>query len=546
MSTETGHIYQRIETSYLASWCRFNPEIALDAGVEDYAGELTPCDETSLGIQLVLNEKCLAALDEVDATALDPDRLLNFRVLHGWSLLEHHMMMEHDWRYRDPTGFLPIDALHQLTIRPLESFSRALLSRLQKIPGRIREAKTYLNIRPEIIPPVWLQMATQECEAGVQFCHELSDHPRVQKALLQHEAIDTALQEAGKAMEDLHHSLTRLAGHVYGDFACGREHFERLLHYRHFLPVSATRLKRFGEKLFEQTRDELEKAEADSGLTLDQVRENHPSSGQLLESYQQEMQAARDFLKQHALVTLPGRQHLNVVDTPAFLRHQIPFAAYLDPSIADLSQSAFYYVTPVSRDEELKEHNFAAIAQTSVHEAWPGHHLQFVTANHSEQGASLLRRLFPCATLYEGWALYCEQMMLEQGFDRYPGQKIVMLRDRLWRALRIIIDVNIHTGEWSLEQAAEEMVDKLGFSKAQATGECNWYSQAPTVPMSYAVGWALINALRDIVQPDDGEELKAFHDKLLQCGSVALPLVIEHQFGLEIWQQCCQHVFGEE
>lgn len=545
MPTEKMQTFDRIEASYLGSWCRFNPEVALDAGVEDYAGDLTPCDEASIGIQLVLNEKCLAALDEINEAELDADRLLNYRVLHGWAVLEHHELMEHDWRYRDPTQFLPINALHQLTIRPLESFSKSLLSRLQKIPGRVREAKIYLNARPEVIPPVWLQMATQECEAGIHFCHDLSSHPRVQKAVMQHEAIDTALQEAGKALEDLHHVLQRLDGKALGDFACGRDHFERLLQHRHFLPVSAARLRQFGEKLFQQTERELAEAETASGLTLAHIREQHPRADQLLPVYQQEMQAAKDYLKSHDLITLPGRQHLNVVDTPSFLRHQIPFAAYLDPSVADLSQSAFYYVTPVSRDAELKEHNYAAIAQTSVHEAWPGHHLQFVTANQSEQGSSLLRRLYPCATLYEGWALYCEQMMLEQGYERYAGQKIVMLRDRLWRALRIIIDVNIQTGEWTLEQAARQMVDKLGFSHAQAMGECNWYSQAPTVPMSYAVGWALINALRDIVNPADGEELKNFHDKLLSCGSVALPLVIENQFGADIWQRCCQHVFGE-
>lgn len=545
MSTDHSQTFDRIEHSYLTSWCRFNPESALDAGVEDYAGELTPCDDVSLGIQLVLNEKCLAALDEVDASQLDADRLLNYRVLHGWAVLEHHEFMDHDWRYRDPTRFLPIDALHQLTIRPLESFSQAFLSRLQHIPGRVREAKTFLTARPEIIPPVWLKMATVECEAGLQFCHELAAHPRVQKALSQHENIDTALQDAGKAIEDLHHVLSRLDGKAQGDFSCGREQFERLLHYRHFLPVSPQKLKRFGERLFDATQQALADAEAETGLSLAQIHEHHPTANELLPTYQQEMQAAKDFLKENDLVSLPGRQHLNVVDTPGFLRHQIPFAAYLDPSIADLSQSAFYYVTPVSRDAELKEHNFAAIAQTSIHEAWPGHHLQFVTANQSNKGSALVRRLFPCATLYEGWALYCEQMMLEQGFERYRGQKVVMLRDRLWRALRIIIDVNLHTGEWTLEQAVQEMVDKLGFSTAQATAECNWYSQSPTVPMSYAVGWALINALRDIINPANKQELKAFHDKLLSCGSVALPLVIEHQFGNDIWQQCCQKVFGE-
>jgi uncharacterized protein (DUF885 family) len=545
MSTDNSQTFDRIEHSYLSSWCRFNPETALDAGVEDYAGELTPCDDTALGIQLVLNEKCLAALDEINESALDADRLMHYRILHGWASIEHHQLMDHDWRYRDPTRFLPINALHQLTIRPLETFNQSLLSRLEKIPNRIREAKTYLNTAPSLIPAVWLQMALQACEAGVHFCHHLIEHPRVKQALVHQAHIEPAIQEAAKSLESLQHVLQRLAGSAQGDFACGREHFERLLQQRHFLPVNAKALLQFGEKLFADTQQQLDEAIAESGLSLEDIRQYHPSADQLLSAYQTEMQAAKDFLKENQLVNLPGRQHLNVVDTPAFLRHQIPFAAYLDPSIADLSQSALYYVTPVLDPEELPEHNYAAIAQTSVHEAWPGHHLQFVTANQSGQGSALLRRLFPCATLYEGWALYCEQMMLEQGFERYRGQKVVMLRDRLWRALRIIVDVKIHTGDWTLEQATAEMVSKLGFSQQQAQAECNWYSQAPTVPMSYAVGWALINALRDIIQPANRQELKTFHDKLLNCGSVALPLVIEHQFGYQIWQQCCQHVFGE-
>lgn len=545
MLPENSQTFDRIENSFLSSWCRFHPEAALDAGVEDYAGLLTPSDDDSLGILIVLHEKCLSALDEIDQTQLDPDRYLNYQVLHGWTLLEHHELMEHDWRYRDPARFLPINALHQLTIRPLETFNQALLARLQKIEHHLREAKTYLNTAPELIPPVWLDMATQECEAGIHFCHQLSQHPRVNQAILTQEDLEPALQQASKAMEEMHHVLQRLKNKAQGNFACGREHFERLLKYRHFLPITAQRLRQFGENLFAETKQKLDKAVEDSGLTLQQIHAYHPNADELLGSYLTEMQAAKDFLKSHDLVSMPGRQHLNVVDTPHFLRHQIPFAAYLDPSIADLSQSAFYYVTPVSSDDELSEHNYAAIAQTSVHEAWPGHHLQFVTANQSDSGSALLRRLYPCASLYEGWALYCEQMMLEQGYQRHRGQTIVMLRDRLWRALRIIIDVNIHTSEWTLEQAVAEMVEKLGFSQQQAQAECNWYSQSPTVPMSYAVGWALINALRDIIHPEDGPELKAFHDKLLSCGSVALPLVIENQFGKDVWQKCCQRVFGE-
>jgi uncharacterized protein (DUF885 family) len=367
----------------------------------------------------------------------------------------------------------------------------------------------------------------------------------VDDAFQQNDRIEQATADAAKSLERFAQTLRRLAPQCEGNFASGREHFERLLHQQHFLPINTHSLLAFGQQLFDTTQQQLNTALAESTLSLNTIQQQHPFSDSLLIHYQQEMQAAELFLKEHDLVTLPTRQILHVVSTPKFLQHQIPFAAYLDPSIADLSQTGYYYVTPTSNGDELKEHNNAAISQTSVHEAWPGHHLQFVTANQSAEGNSLLHRLNPSATLYEGWALYCEQMMLEQGFNRYPGQHIIMLRDRLWRALRIIIDVEIHTQGLSLEDAAQKMVDALGFSKKQALGEVNWYSQSPTIPMSYAVGWALINALRDIINPANKVELKQFHDRLLASGSIALPLVIQRQFGEELWQKCCHHVFGE-
>jgi len=538
--------FDRIENSYLTTWCRFHPEEALEAGVEDYADKLKPHDDETLGIQIVLNEKCLAALDEVDFGSLDTERQIHYQILHGCAELEHHSLMDHDWRHRDPTQFLPINALHQLTIRPVENIASALKERLTAIPTHIRDAKNYLATVPEIIPKVWAEMALAETESGINYLHHLHQHPLIADEMSKNDQLEQAIADAAKSLEGFLPTLKRLLPKCEGEFACGREHFERLLKQQHFLPINSQNLYDFGQRLFDKTKQELQ-AELDaSDLSIASIQEHHPEAEQLLVHYQQEMLAAQDFLREYDLVTLPAQQTLKVVTTPEFLQHQIPFAAYLDPSIADLSQTAYYYVTPTNNDDELTEHNYAAISQTSVHEAWPGHHLQFVTANQSTQGSHLLRRLHPSATLYEGWALYCEQMMLEQGFDRHQGQKIVMLRDRLWRALRIMIDVEIHTHGLSLEDAAHKMVDALGFSFEQAMGELRWYSQLPSVPMSYAVGWALINTLRDIINPENTAELKDFHDKLLASGSIALSLVIQRQFGEDIWQKCCQHVFGEQ
>ncbi len=542
----TQDTFIRIEQSYLATWCRLHPERALDAGIDDYADKLSAHDDDTIGIQIVLNEKCLAALDEIKIYELDAEHQINYQILYSHANLAHHALMEHDWRHRDPTRFLPINALDQLTLRPVNDFKHALKSRLMLIPHHIRDAKKLLATAPALIPPVWLEMALAEAQAGVDYCLQMHQHPLIHNALTEDNEIEQAIADANKALEDLVQSLRELSSQCEGDFSCGREHFERLLHQQHFLPINTQSLHAFGQRLFEQTQQLLKDELACSKLSLTDIQQQHPSAEHLLASYQDEMTAAELFLREHDLITMPNQQVLNVVVTPPFLQHQIPFAAYLDPSIADALQTGYYYVTPTRNDAELSEHNFAAISQTSVHEAWPGHHLQFVTANQSQEGSTLLRRLNPSATLYEGWALYCEQMMLEQGFERHSGQRIIMLRDRLWRALRIIIDVEIHTQKLSIADAARKMVDTLGFSQEQAMAELSWYSQSPTIPMSYAVGWALINALRDIVNPTDSAELKVFHDKLLSSGSIALPLVIQHHFGENTWLKCCQKVFGEQ
>ena len=264
---------------------------------------------------------------------------------------------------------------------------------------------------------------------------------------------------------------------------------------------------------------------------------------ELLSVYRRQMEAARTFVAKHGLVTMPTHESLDVVETPVFLRHQIPFAAYCEPMPGDPEQRGFYYVTPPTDAAELAEHDTAGLMHTCVHEAWPGHHLQFVTANGNAVARSLPRLLNASATLYEGWALYSEQLMHEQGFLNRPEQRVLLLRDRLWRALRIVIDVDIHTRGVSAEAAAERLVAQLGFPQSQAMGELTWYTRAPTVPLGYATGWALINALRDRVQAKSGAKLREFHDRLLSQGSVALPKTIERAFGKALWQQVRREVF---
>jgi uncharacterized protein (DUF885 family) len=351
--------------------------------------------------------------------------------------------------------------------------------------------------------------------------------------------LQTAIEQAKSAIHDYAAFLKRdLLPRSRGVYAVGAEHYNLLLKKKHFLDLDAQALLTLGENLFSQTRREL-LALADElapGKGIEKVahtiQDHHPAIEEILPAYQKAMESARQFVKDKNLVSFPPREELHVVHTPEFRRHEIPFAAYLSPSPKDPNQVGYYYVTPVMNDDLLREHNWVGLENTSVHESYPGHHLQFSVANSIPAASTLPRLMNESSVFYEGWALYCEQLMHEQGFLKTRQHRFVMLKDRLWRALRIIIDVKTQTGKMTYDEAAEWMVRELHFPRAQACGDLNWYSQSPAVPMGYALGWSIINRIRQQETTRLGAkfDLCNFHDRLLSAGSISLPLVEKRHF----------------
>jgi uncharacterized protein (DUF885 family) len=382
-------------------------------------------------------------------------------------------------------------------------------------------------------------MAIEGTKGGLSFLDSLPSHPKIQASVKDASALRTAIEQAKAAIGDFAGFLEQdLLPRSNGVYAVGTEHFNLLLRKKHFLDHDGQSLLALGESLFAKTKRELE-ALADElapGQGVEavarKVQDHHPSRDEILPAYQKAMEAAREFVKEKNLVSFPPKEELHVVHTPEFRRHEIPFAAYLSPSPKDPDQIGYYYVTPVNDDELLREHNWVGLENTSVHESYPGHHLQFSVANSIPSASTLPRLMNESSVFYEGWALYCEQLMQEEGFLKSKEHRFVMLKDRLWRALRIIIDVKTQTGKMNYDEAADVMVRELHFPREQACGDLNWYSQSPSAPMGYALGWSIINRLRDLEQKRLGREfnLRAFHDKLLSAGSISLPLVEKKYF----------------
>lgn len=538
--------------TYYHAWFRFHPEAAVDAGVRGFEAGLAPYDDDDMGALITLNEELLGGIDELPVEMLDADTQLDCWLAYGAAFLEMEKLVEADWRGRDPERFLPVNAIYQLTVCPVADFAGALSARLAAIPEYLRGARPHLADQAERIPPLWLDSAVTAARRGAEYLRGLTRHPKVLAHEKRLRGMDGSLATAAGALLAYADFLEReLKPRAHGDFACGTRYFQHLLQRRHFLDLDADEMHRFGTALVAQTERELRDAcralagNDDVAALSRRIRAAHPPAARLLDVYREQMAAAREFVRDRALVGLPAGEQLAVVETPVFLRHLIPFAAYREPAPNDREQRGYYYVTPALTEETLAEHSEIGIMHTCVHEAWPGHHLQFVTANLSPTAHSLPRLLNASATLYEGWALYCEQLMQEQGFLHRPESRFVLLQDRLWRALRIVLDVELHTRGLDFETAAERLTRHLGFPKPQAVAEIAWYSHAPTVPLGYATGWALINATRDQLRLTEPQVvLQSFHDRLLASGSVALPLAIRRAFGETTWERARGMVFG--
>ncbi len=409
---------------YFSAWFRFHPEMAVDCGQNQFAGSLTPFANSQMGALQTLHENLLNTLEEVDYQSLDADHRLDFDALIGHVYLERQEMLQFDWRFRDPQKYLPLNAIDQLLQRPVNGFARALSSRLKSIPDYLWNAQELIRQKPDSIPFEWLEQTIQSAKSGDAFMRTLAQHSKVKDAISRGPSLTLEIEAAAKAVQNFRRFLENDIGtDAQGEFACGEHRFNKLLQLNHGLDINHQQLYDFGLILAEQTYQQLKQTcrelaghENIAQLT-EQVSADHPDGTSLISIYQEAMQSAKDFLIEKDLVSMPRTERLDVIETPVFLWHQIPFAAYMPPMVGDPQQQGYYYVTPSDDTQALGEHNFLAIRHTSVHEAYPGHHLQFVTANLNPASCSWPRVIITSATLYEGWALYCEQLMHEQGLS---------------------------------------------------------------------------------------------------------------------------------
>jgi Bacterial protein of unknown function (DUF885) len=520
--------------SYLDLKYHFDPSAASSAGLISHDARLGRFDAETTRIHVSALRAVAGAIEELEADDLQSE--IDRTALLG-EIRSTVFRLEHERPHtRNPAFWLShlFQGLYTILSRrngAMADRAPAALERLKAIPPFLDAARDTLVEPPAVFVDTALGMLGGGGELVVQLVSVLDREVPELRPELQ--------QAAGQALEALKRFGSALREEIEPAsdphaFAIGEEQFSRRLHHEHALEAGAPELWRYGLHLQEETEAALaELAARMDGRPwrdlVESLRGDVPEPESLLAVYRAELARAHAFVEDRNLVSIP-RDPVDVIPTPPFMIALVPFAAYEPPPIFLEHQTGRFYVTSPDPslpaeilERQRRGHCRHAIPAMVVHEAYPGHHLQLVTA----QGLpSEVRRHVWTPVMVEGWALYCEQLMDESGFYRDDQARLFQLVNLLWRAIRIVLDIGLHTRGMSPAEAVDYMVEHLPIERANAEAEVRRYCAWPTYQLCYAVGRRELLRLRDAYRERAGAgyQPRRFHDELLAYGGIPVSL----------------------
>jgi uncharacterized protein (DUF885 family) len=406
--------------------------------------------------------------------------------------------------------------------------ARRVASKLRQIPRLVQAARD--NIKE--CPGIFVKNGLESWRGILKFID--SDLPRAFASLddlhILGDLADTSTEASAAAKSYIEYLETDLAPRAKASFRLGREKFEKKLRLDEGITLTADRLLGIALRELQEVQEEFRSVAGrmkgtDVEAAWRAAKDDHPAPGDLVKSAQSQVKELEDFLRRHAIVTLPDAEPIVVAPTPEFYRWT--FASMWTPGPFETKPSrAYYYLTdadrswpPERQEEHMRYYNFPTLWTISIHEVYPGHFLHF---QHLRQVASKVRKstFFAPASVVEGWAHYCEQMMIEAGFRREdPAVKLAQLAEALVRLARFVVCIRLHCEDMSVEQGMRFFRDEAFLDESAARREAERGTFDATY-LVYTVGKLMMLKLRRDYKEQQGGKfsLRAFHDAVLAQG----------------------------
>ena len=524
---------------FLAEEFEASPVLASGLGLTEYDERLDDLSASAIGAKEAGDAEWLVRFRGVADEGLEPaeriDRDLLIGILRGREILRPRRM----WQRQPATYLNPgssgVFSLFLHRIRPERDLADAARARLEQVPANIEAGIANLDF--SLVPPVYLERGIGQAAAAARYARELVQQ-EVQDPR-QREAVAAAGEKAAAAIDRYTAHLEANRGNARGDWAVGEEIYSALLKEKELLPYDARALRDRGSEQYDLLASEAKQVARDiSGSDdwvglLDRLNKVHaPDPEGMRREYEEWTERARSFLREKGLVTLPQGERCLVEPSPHFQRPVLAVASYNPPPAFSDSLTGHFFVpfppdgTPEEEVQQRLEGNSSAgIPTTAVHEAYPGHHWHLVMAHAN---SSRVRQVFSTSYFSEGWALYAERMMREQGFFEDPKHVLYQFEATIFRAARVVVDTSLHLGEMSFEEAVRFMIEKGNLTEPNAKAEVGRYCSWPTQASSYLTGMLEILDIRTRWLARKGRNdvaaLREFHDAITSSGALPTSL----------------------
>jgi uncharacterized protein (DUF885 family) len=475
-------------------------------------------------------------LSALDQAALDKEQRADVGVIRnnlGLGLLELNEIQSYK---HNPTTYVELvgNALYtpyMLNYAPKEQRFRHIIKRMEKLPVLFEQAKANLIDSPD----VWNRVAREEDAGNIDLIDQT----------LRKEVPDSLKAEysqaAGKALialRDFDTYLEKTLSQKKSDWRLGKQKYDRKFQYVLATSRTPEQMLASAEADLRATQEEMRKLAAPHTVkqALDEIAKQHPTPDMYIAAAKKALEQATEFVRQKDLLTLPAGGNLDVIETPLFMRGIYGVGGFNPAPVLEPQLGAFYWVTPIPKnwsreriESKLREYNYYGLAHLTIHEAMPGHYVQFEYANQVQpKSRRVLRAVFGNGPYIEGWAFYTQQLMTDEGFmNNALGMRLTLYKQILRALANAILDIRLQTMGMTDQQALDLMINDTYQEKEEATAKLQRAQLSSCQLPTYYSGWKEWLEIREHERQRKGASfsLKEFHERALKESAVPLPVL---------------------
>ena len=534
-SPASGHLSRLID-EFLRALFDAYPTLAASLGLHEYDGRVPDFREAARADRISTLMRSAAQLAAIPPNSLDPedqhDHVL-LRLAIDDEMFELNSLREFERNPLAFSGALDVSGYIKRNYAPLPHRVSVLTEHLRRFPDVLAQARA--TLRPQI-PRPFLETALEVYAGTIKFHeHDLPDAVRPVGATPAGAAFERANARALEALRSFIQYMTdELRPNVTEEFAIGEERFQAMLRVGEMVEVPLAHLLDIGREDMARNGARLRETAAKMapGAPIPEVirrqSQDHPDAAHLIPEAARVLDELREFVEERGLVSIPSQVQVHVEETPPFARWAFAMMDTAGPF--ETATESFYYVTPPEPEWSpeqteawLTKFDFATLRDVGIHEVYPGHYVHFLHVKHVPRR---LRQVLTSYSFVEGWAHYCEEMMLEAGYGHDDSRlRIAQLAEALLRDVRFAAAIQMHTRGMTVEAATRLFVEQAFMEPLPAEKEAVRGTFDPGY-LNYTLGKLMIQKLREGVRAQQGSQftLRAFHDDLLSLGAPPVPL----------------------